>query len=739
MKANIQDIHGLAPSQHGMLLESTNGLTQGDMFIEQSVLLVRGKLDTPRFLSAVEQIATIHSSLRSCFAWEGETPLHVVFDKVRPVVEWEDWQSKEGADDRQTLEAWLAADRSRGLAVNRAPLWRFTVIRCAEEVHRVIWTHHHLITDGWSIAVVLNDLLDHYKGLHPVPAARPLRDYIDWVEAQDRGQAIAFWRQRVQRLPRLPPMPPRAHEHCFVEIDGIDVRGILDTARKQKVAFATVAFAAWALVLRASRSSDEVVFGITVHGRPAEIVGVERMVGPFIATFPMYLQMAHMSTTEELLHQIEQQQSEQRPFEYLSAAEVHQAGGIATRLYDSLVVVEQIPQHSAMATGGISVSAESGNGARSHHPLLLRFSQDGMARLMYNKKFFDDETASGLVSLLRQAAVRLASNDGLVSLDGAMAFYAPIKPRPVRMPRNQEEHIVLSLARTLFGEHATLDDNFIDLGGHSLLAVQFIQRIAHETGVQLPITQFLQDDRLSSLAKALGDSQAGVVDVSHPRILFVPGNPGTVLYASRLSVHLVDWRLHGLEAPGLDGSQPPLATVEALAEHHLASLSVDDNPTVIIGHSFGGWVAFEMGLRLQARGREAVVILLDTVSPYRLLSRGDVSDEGLRAEVEHLKIRAGSAGINAHITPAVFEVYVAARRAIYAPAEQARFPMMLFRASQTRPEDTWDKTAPDYGWGELCQQLHVDTIEGDHLSIMVDPATEVLARRIERWLYQLSR
>ncbi|AZC31806.1 alpha/beta fold hydrolase [Pseudomonas chlororaphis] len=284
------------------------------------------------------------------------------------------------------------------------------------------------------------------------------------------------------------------------------------------------------------------------------------------------------------------------------------------------------------------------------------------------------------------------------------------KPRPMRSPQNREEHLVLSLARDLFGEHATLDDNFIDLGGHSLLAVHFIQRIALETGVQLPITQFLQDDCLGSLAKALGESQAGVVDVLHPRILFIPGNPGSALNASRLAAHLVDWRLHGLEAPRFDGSQPSVATVEAFAEQHLADLPANDNPTVIIGHSFGGWVAFEMGLRLQARGHEAVVILLDTVSPYRLLSRCDVSDEGLLAEVEHL----------------------------YAPAEQARFPMMLLRATETRP-GTRDKTAPDYGWGELCQQLHVDTIESDHLSIMADPATEVLAHRIEGWLHQLNR
>lgn len=84
MKANIQDIYGLAPSQHGMLLESTNGLVKGDMFIDQSVLLVRGQLDALRFLAAVEQNAATHSSLRSCFAMEAETPLQVGLDNIRP-------------------------------------------------------------------------------------------------------------------------------------------------------------------------------------------------------------------------------------------------------------------------------------------------------------------------------------------------------------------------------------------------------------------------------------------------------------------------------------------------------------------------------------------------------------------------------------------------------------------------------------------------------------------------------
>ncbi len=739
MKPSVQDIHALAPSQRGMLVESALDGTRGGLFIEQSVLSVRGELDASRFNHAVERTAEIHASLRCCFAWDAERPVQVVFNKIRSAIVWEDWRGREAADIPRALSAWLDEDRARGVAINRAPLWRFTVIRLRDDDYRIIWTHHHLITDGWSIAVVLSDLLQHYTGSRQVPSARPFRCYIDWIDTQDKTRAGAFWRQRVGALPRVPLLNRRATSTGFAEIVDIDMRGAIETARAHGVAFAVVAFAAWALVLRATRSSDEVVFGITVHGRPASLAGVERIVGPFIATFPLHLKIADMTATGDLLRQIDSLQREQQPFEYLSAAEIHQISDLAMRLYDSLVVVEQIPQQTALADQGISVSAESGSGARSHHPLLLRASSHGTARLLYNQKFVDDETAAGLASLLVQAADQMASNDVLPRLDSEPISCAPARSTRSRDPETREEQVVLALARNLFGDCVSLDDNFIDLGGHSLLAIDFIDRIAIATGVKLPITQFLQDARLGAVAEALRDSRAGVaVSSLQPRIFFVPGNPGSPLYASGLATHLTNWRLHGVEAPGLNGRQTPLTTVEALAEHHLTSLSESDDPAVIVGHSFGGWVAFEMGLRLQAQGRAAAVILLDTVAPHRLPSRGDVTDAGLQAEVARLTSRAGNVGLTIQVTSAAFATYAAARRATYAPCGRATFQMALFRAARSHPEDNWDKADPAYGWGELCSNLHVESIDGDHLSIMMEPAVVVLAQRIERWLQQLD-
>lgn len=740
MKGQVQDIHALAPSQHGMLLESAHATAENGLFIEQSVLSVRGRLDSDRFLAAVARTAEIHASLRCCFAWDADHPVQVVLSRIRPTVVWEDWRGTAAADDPQALTVWLDADRARGVAVNRAPLWRFGVIRLRDDEYRIVWTHHHLITDGWSIAVVLSDLLTHYSGKQPVQPARPLRDYVDWIQAQDAPAAAAFWRQRLSALPRLSALAPQACADRFAEISDIDARPLLDATRTHAVAFATAVFAAWALVLRAFRATDEVVFGVTVHGRPASLSGVERIVGPFIATFPLHVQVAERATVGELLGRIDALQREQRPFEYLSSAEVHQAAAVATRLYDSLVVVEQFPQHAAMANGDLTVTAEPGNGARSHHPLLLRVSPDGAARLLYNHRFIDDATAAALATLLREAAEQLAANQGLPRLSGPAISYAAAQRGALREPDTPEEKAVVALARELFGGQVGLDHNFFDLGGHSLLAVEFLRRLATATGVRLPIAQLLLDARLGAIAQALGDRFAGGAGPSgSPRLFFVPGNPGSPLYAARLAVHLDGWRLHGLEAPGLDGTQAALPTVEALAEHHLASLSDTNDPTVVVGHSFGGWVAFEMGLRLQARGRSVAVILLDTIAPHRLLSRGDVSEAGLRTEVATLQSRAGDAGFAVHVTPAAFAVYAAARRAIYAPSVQASFPLALFRAARIHPGDDWDRSDTAYGWRDLCRAIHVDSVEGDHLSMMAEPAVKGLAQRIDQWLTQFNR
>src|SRR5205085_11533366 len=93
----------------------------------------------------------------------------------------------------------LTADRRQGFDLTRPPLMRFTVIRRDDQTSHFVWTHHHLLVDGWSIALLFNDLAQIYRAYarnEEIMLAAPpaYRDYISWLRQQDLAAAEQFWR-----------------------------------------------------------------------------------------------------------------------------------------------------------------------------------------------------------------------------------------------------------------------------------------------------------------------------------------------------------------------------------------------------------------------------------------------------------------------------------------------------------------------------------------------------------------
>ena len=93
-----------------------------------------------------------------------------------------------------------------------APLLRLALFRLADETHELVWSLHHLLLDGWSLALVLQDLLALYeaaRGGSPVllPPSRPFGDYVEWLQSQDLSQAEAYWRAALAGITAATPLP----------------------------------------------------------------------------------------------------------------------------------------------------------------------------------------------------------------------------------------------------------------------------------------------------------------------------------------------------------------------------------------------------------------------------------------------------------------------------------------------------------------------------------------------------
>ncbi|HZA24232.1 MAG TPA: condensation domain-containing protein, partial [Dehalococcoidia bacterium] len=361
---NVEDIYPLSPMQQGMLFHTLQAPESG-MYFEQ-VSGVLGGVEAAGFAWAWQQVLERHPVLRTAFLWEGlEEPLQVV--RKRADLSWteEDWRGVPPHEQPARLEAFLEADRARGFELSQAPLMRCALLRVAEERYYFVWSHHHLLLDGWSLPLVLKEVLTCYEaykrgGAPRLDPARPYRDYIAWLQHQDLAQAEGYWREALRGFTAPTPLaigrsvgeqqaPAYAEQESRVSAA---VTGQLQAlARAHRLTLNTLVQGAWAVLLARYSGEEEVLFGATVSGRPAELVGVEGMVGLFINTLPVRVTLPPEARLLPWLEQLQAQQVEREQYAYTPLVEIQGWSEVprGVPLFDSLVVFENYPVSDVLA------------------------------------------------------------------------------------------------------------------------------------------------------------------------------------------------------------------------------------------------------------------------------------------------------------------------------------------------------------------------------------------------------
>ncbi|MFD6593527.1 condensation domain-containing protein, partial [Streptomyces coelicoflavus] len=418
----VDDILPLSPLQSGLLFHSVfdssggsdaSGGSDGatpDIYTVQSTFHLAGPLDAGRARAAAEALLRRHASLRVAFRQrkDGEW---VQIVAARYKLPWTETDLSHLPAEQADSEARAAtlADRERRFDTGRPPLIRFMLIRTGAESHRLVLTIHHTVLDGWSLPTLLKEYHALYLSggdARDLPAVAPYRDYLTWLSRQDADASRAAWDTMLDGLtaPSLvagtaehTPRDPGRHEFGLTEEQ---TRALTARARSAGVTVNTVVQAAWSLVLAGLTGGDDVVFGVTVNGRPAELPGIESMVGLFINTLPLRVRLRPEQTAGELLGAVHHAQAELIAHQYLGLSEVQHRTGLGP-LFDTSVVFENFPFDSAPAVSEDGdplrvVGAESHSA--NHFPLsLVGMPQDALRfKLFHQRDLFDDTAAAAV-------------------------------------------------------------------------------------------------------------------------------------------------------------------------------------------------------------------------------------------------------------------------------------------------------------------------------------------------------
>jgi len=351
---NIEAIYPLSPMQQGMLFHLLHSPESG-AYIRQLSWPIRRSLDAEALREAWHRVVDRHPILRSAFLWEGASePVQVVRHEVFPSWEEHDWRGLERAEREERLEALLRQGRERPFQLKKAPVMRLSLVRLEEESWQLTWTYPQLLLDGWSRVAVLREVVLFYQALSAgrelrLERPRPFRDYIAWLRRQDRSQAETYWRESLAGFTSTTPLP--FDRELGAQRDAGDLQlwlspqvtaRVQDLARAHQLTLNTVVQGAWSLLLTRYSGEPEVLYGVTVSGRPADLPGIESMVGLFINTLPLRVAISPDEPLVPWLRRLQDRQAEMRQFEYIPLVDIQGWSEVprGRALFDSILVFE---------------------------------------------------------------------------------------------------------------------------------------------------------------------------------------------------------------------------------------------------------------------------------------------------------------------------------------------------------------------------------------------------------------
>ncbi|MFC8010339.1 amino acid adenylation domain-containing protein [Streptomyces cinereoruber] len=385
----VTDVLPLTAMQRGMLFQTEFDRRGTDLYTLQVAADLIGAVDADALERALATLVDRHPGLGGAFHHrESGEPVSVLRTGVRVPLRRVDLSGLAPAERRAELDRLAEDDRLLRFDMTRPPLMRWVLVRLDDERHRLVWTLHHILVDGWSMPVLVRELLACYQGgdaAGTLPPAVPFRAYLSWLAGQDHDAAKAAWAASLAGLEEPTLLCGAAPDRLPVDPESVPLRltaeetaELTGFAARQGLTTNTVFQGAWAVLLGRLTGRSDVLFGATVSTRPASLPGVESIVGPFLNTLPVRVALDPGEPVGTFLLRLQDTQSALRDFDHLGLAEML-TGSPALAAYgepfDTALVFENFPPAEAAGgaatdRGGLRIGDVTARDAR-HYPLSM--------------------------------------------------------------------------------------------------------------------------------------------------------------------------------------------------------------------------------------------------------------------------------------------------------------------------------------------------------------------------------
>ncbi|SDE68441.1 non-ribosomal peptide synthase domain TIGR01720/amino acid adenylation domain-containing protein, partial [Rhodococcus tukisamuensis] len=405
----LRDIWSLSPLQEGLLFHASLVASSVDVYTAQLCIGLEGTVDPGRLRAAAAGLVARHPNLRTAFVYDADgVPAQLVVDEV--VVPWREVDlTGRGSATESDLERALDEDRGAPFDLAVPPLLRLTLFRTAPRRWVLALTNHHIVLDGWSMPVLVRELLERYvAGGTPVGLAETgYRTYLGWLATRNHDEAARAWGSALDGLAEPTLLAPQTSagsngmpEEIDIELPAEVLDALAAVVRRGGITVNTVVQVAWGMLLSRLLSRDDVVFGATVSGRPPQLSGVENMLGLFINTVPVRVRVDPDEVVAELLTRVQAEQASLLDHHHLGLGDIQSRVGLGN-LFDTLSVFESYPVDTSglgedTDIAGLRVTDFEARDA-THYPVTLLSILEPTLRLSlrYQPGAFDRATAEG--------------------------------------------------------------------------------------------------------------------------------------------------------------------------------------------------------------------------------------------------------------------------------------------------------------------------------------------------------
>ncbi|TVP60447.1 MAG: LLM class flavin-dependent oxidoreductase, partial [Gemmatimonadales bacterium] len=344
MEARFATRTDLTSLQSGMVYHHLREGRNAGTDVVQVEVVCSEEIDAPRLRRAWAEVVGREAALRMSARWEGVSEPEAVIHPTVPLEFDEvDFSALDPDEAARQFRAALHRDEVRGFDLGEPPLMRVTLYRLPEGETRLVWTLHHLIADGWSYALVLDDVFTLYDGwgrdeAPELPERPSFERFAEWLEERSGEGDREFWKGMLEGIEEPSPLPgersgsgaaePQPRRYLHEQLDPAELDRLRSVAESADATLNNAIQAAWALTLSRYGAGDDLVLGTIRGGRAGTIPGARETVGLFIQTLPLRVRLQKDRTLGELLGELRRAWVETRDHEHVSVSDVQRWSGV---------------------------------------------------------------------------------------------------------------------------------------------------------------------------------------------------------------------------------------------------------------------------------------------------------------------------------------------------------------------------------------------------------------------------